>query len=145
MVGYKRGKYLEFELDDKRIVKYDLSTGQSIGIRGNPVKSISHAMSNLYIDDVIKSIENVDYRNFLSFIEIRESSRIRNFGTLLTFANKYKRYEQYFQDGYKNIDSSLLEYKECPNKLYQICKKYNFIRSSIFYYRVFFWNNNIII
>ena len=40
MVGHKNGKYLEFLLDDGKTVKYDLSTGQSIGVNGKPVTVI---------------------------------------------------------------------------------------------------------
>ena len=82
MKGYKRGKFLEFELDNGKKVKYDLSTGDSIGIKGKPVKSVNHKMSGFSIPEVIESIDNENYRNFLYFVNKREKN-ISNFGTLL--------------------------------------------------------------
>ena len=68
MVGHKNGKYLEFLLDDGKTVKYDLSTGQSIGVRGKPVNSVCHKMKEYTVREVIDSIEDENYRNFLRYV-----------------------------------------------------------------------------
>ena len=40
MVGKKEGKFLTFYLDDRDTIRYDLSTGEQIGVKGKPVKSV---------------------------------------------------------------------------------------------------------
>lgn len=123
MVGRKNGKYLEFFLDDGKTVKYDLSTGESIGTKGQVVNSISHKMKGLKIKDVISSIEDINYRRFLQFVYQRSDvCNVGNFGTLLMRASNYIGYEQYFSSGL-TIVGYVPPFKECPPKLISICKK----------------------
>ena len=122
MKGYKRGKFLEFELDDGKKVKYDLSTGDSIGIKGKPVKSVNHKMSGFSIPEVIESIDNENYRNFLYFVNEQEKN-ISNFGTLLKKTKDYLKYEQYFSSGIKKIKTPLPDFSRCPNGLIKICRE----------------------
>lgn len=123
MVGRKNGRYLEFFLDDGKTVKYDLSTGESIGIKGQVVKSVSHKMKGLKIEDIISSIEDKNYRRFLQFVYQRgDVCNTRNFGTLLVKASRYIGYEQYFSSGL-TVVGNVPPFKECPPKLISICKK----------------------
>lgn len=122
MKGYKRGKFLEFELDDGKKVKYDLSTGDSIGIKGKPVKSVNHKMSGFSIPEVIESIDNENYRNFLYFVNKREKN-ISNFGTLLKKTKDYLKYEQYFSSGLKKINAKSHGFSDCPTGLVKICRE----------------------
>lgn len=82
MNGVKEGKFLSFYLDNNKVVKYDLSTGEMIGVKGEPVKSLGARFSNLSIMDMINSVSPKEYANFLRFVSYKQS-RISNFGTLL--------------------------------------------------------------
>ena len=73
MTGVKNGKFLEFHLDDGKMVKYDLSTGQSIGVKGKPVKSTNHKFRNMSISTIINSIDSDAYKKFLFFVKEKKS------------------------------------------------------------------------
>lgn len=47
MTGHKNGRFLEFTLDNGKVVKYDLVTGESIGTRGQPVKTVASHLKGL--------------------------------------------------------------------------------------------------
>ena len=49
MTGHKNGRFLEFTLDNGKVVKYDLATGESIGSSGKAVKSVAHHMKGFSI------------------------------------------------------------------------------------------------
>ena len=100
MNGVKEGKFLSFYLDNNKVVKYDLSTGEMIGVKGEPVKSLGARFSNLSIMDMINSVSPKEYANFLRFVSYKQS-RISNFGTLLKKAKKWSSFEQVFAQGAK--------------------------------------------
>ena len=100
MNGVKEGKFLSFYLDNGKTVKYDLSTGEMIGVKGEPVKSLGVRFSNLSMTDMINSVNPKEYANFLRFVSYREP-RISNFGTLLKKAKGWSRFEQVFAQGAK--------------------------------------------
>ena len=131
MNGYKRGKYLEFVLDNGKSVKYDLSTGQSIGVRGNLVKTVAPHMRNMSISSIIDSIDDKNYRNFLKYVYSRCSSTIRNFGTLLLESRRFLSYEQYFSSGIENIIGNVPKFNDCPKKLLSLCRERHFPLDSV--------------
>ena len=131
MNGYKRGKYLEFVLDNGKSVKYDLSTGQSIGVRGNLVKTVAPHMRNMSISSIINSIDDKNYRNFLKYVYSRCSSTIRNFGTLLLESRRFLSYEQYFSSGIENIIGNVPKFNDCPKKLLSLCRERHFPLDSV--------------
>ena len=49
----KDGKYLLFHRDDGKICKYDLSSGEVIGFRGKPVKTLSSQLKDLTVGKLI--------------------------------------------------------------------------------------------
>ena len=100
MNGVKEGKFLSFYLDNGKAVKYDLSTGEMIGVKGKPVKSLGVRFSNLSMKDMINSVTPKEYANFLRFVSHREP-RISNFGTLLKKAKEWSSFEQVFAQGAK--------------------------------------------
>jgi len=65
MRTYKSHKFIVFKLDDGKTVKYDLSSGQTIGKLGKPVKSLSPQLRGYDIHAVIDGFENESYRKFL--------------------------------------------------------------------------------
>lgn len=100
MNGVKEGKFLSFYLDNGKVVKYDLSTGRMIGVKGEPVKSLGVRFSNLSIADMIDSVTPKEYANFLRFVSYRQP-RISNFGTLLKKTKEWSSFEQVFAQGAK--------------------------------------------
>lgn len=100
MNGVKEGKFLSFYLDNDKVVKYDLSTGEMIGVKGEPVKSLGARFSNLSMTDMINSVSPKEYADFLRFVSYKQF-RISNFGTLLKKAKEWSRFEQVFAQGAK--------------------------------------------
>ena len=138
MVGHKNGKYLEFLLDDGKTVKYDLSTGQSIGVNGKPVNSVCHKMKGYSINKVIDSIDDENYRNFLRYVDkYHNSNCARNFGTLLNIARGCRGQEQYFSSGLTDLDKNTPDFRHCPKGLlnYAIKYKLSITRSTINAYK----------
>lgn len=125
MVGHKNGKYLEFLLDDGKTVKYDLSTGQSIGVRGKPVNSVCHKMKGYSIKEVIDSIDDENYQNFLRYVyRYNNDYYARNFGTLLNKARECRGKEQYFSSGLTDIGWGAPDFKYCPKGFLNYAIKY---------------------
>lgn len=103
MVGKKEGKFLTFYLDDGDTIRYDLSTGEQIGVKGKPVKSVAHKTNGYSIRSFIESIEDKNYQNFLNFACGKAPTYIRNFSTVLKYAKEYSSYEQIFSSGVKKV------------------------------------------
>lgn len=103
MVGKKEGKFLTFYLDDGDTIRYDLSTGEQIGVKGKPVKSVAHKTKEYSIRNFIDSIEDENYQNFLNFVCIKAPTYVKNFSTVLKYAKEYSSYEQIFSSGVKKI------------------------------------------
>ena len=103
MVGKKEGKFLTFYLDDGDTIRYDLSTGEQIGVKGKPVKSVAHKTKGYSIQNFIESIEDKNYQNFLNFACGKAPTYVRNFSTVLKYAKKYSSYEQIFSSGVKKV------------------------------------------
>ena len=122
MNGVKEGKFLSFYLDNGKVVKYDLSTGEMIGVKGEPVKSLGVRFSNLSITDMIDSVNPKEYANFLRFVSYR-LPRISNFGTLLKKAKRWSDFEQVFAQGAK---ISVYYHGLVPEQNFiNFCKKYD--------------------
>lgn len=107
MVGKKEGKFLTFYLDDGDTIRYDLSTGEQIGAKGKPVKSVAHKTKGYGIQDFISSIDDVNYQNFLGFVYGKIPSYTRNFSCVLKHAKEYSGYEQIFSSGIKKVRGSV--------------------------------------
>ena len=123
MVGTKEGKFLKFTLDNGRTVKYDLSTGQSIGIKGNPVNSTNHVFHGMSIMSVLDTLNDENYKRFLKFVKSK-NRRIASFGSLLVKAKEYRKYEQLFSSGL-NISSYFRFPDSVTPNVIKFAKKYN--------------------
>lgn len=135
----KEGKYLVFEFEDGKNVKYDLSNGQTIGKLGKPVKDVCTQLRGYKILDVIDSFEDENYRRFLRFVDGRVNrstaqrqrfygrvEKVRNLGSFLNEIERYSRYEQIFSTGIKFIDDGLrYSIKEIPKGLIKLCKEHD--------------------
>jgi hypothetical protein len=149
--GYHKGKFLEFVFDDGKTVKYDLSTGESIGTNGKPVNSTSHKFKGYEINDLIDCIDDENYARFLRNVYGKLSITLKNFGTLLVKAKNFSVLEQYFSAGIKDVEFDVRyccgegdkavfpSFSKCPKGLIKICreKDITLTKTLIRYYEVF--------
>ena len=139
LTSCKENQYLVFYFDDGKNVKYNLSTGETIGKLGKPVKDIRSQLSGYNLLQVINSFQDEKYKIFLNFLDknfINKShanswrsgrvDRIKNIGSFLSKIGDYKYFEQYFACGLKNIDYEI-KYKlnEIPKNLIKLCKTHD--------------------
>lgn len=138
MNSYKEKQFLVFEFDNKKTVKYDLSTSEFIGVSGKRVKSLNSHFANINIDTMINSFEDRNYKRFLNYVYNRLQNRyccnIRNIGTFLGELKRYSKYEQIFSSGivYVDINDGLnsIEMKDIPKGLIKLCKAHDICFSS---------------
>jgi len=69
LTSCKENQYLVFYFDDDKNVKYNLSTGETIGKLGKPVKDIRTQLRGYDLLQVIKSFQDQNYSNFLNFLD----------------------------------------------------------------------------
>ena len=121
LTSCKENQYLVFYFDDGKNVKYNLSTGETIGKLGKPVKDIRTQLRGYDLLQVIKSFQDQNYSNFLNFLD-------RN------FINKSHAEKYYYNSGrvdrITNVGSFLSKienYKltEIPKNLIKICKTHS--------------------
>ena len=140
LTSCKENQYLVFYLDDGKNVKYNLSTGETIGKLGKPVKDIRTQLRGNDLLQVINSFQDKNYSNFLNFLDrnfINKShsekyhygsrvDRITNIGSFLSKIENYKYLEQYFACGLKKLDPKI-RYKltEIPKNLIKLCKTHD--------------------
>lgn len=119
----KEKQFLIFELNDGKTVKQDLSDGTTIGKSGKQVASLCSQLRGYSIAEIINSIENVSYQEYLKYI-YRRNNNITNVGTLLKRARLYREYEQFFSSGLKISGSIHFSFNEIPKGLIKICKQH---------------------
>ena len=125
MTGHKNGRFLEFTLDNGKVVKYDLATGESIGTRGQPVKTVASHLKGLQIPEILDTIDDERYVRFLRWVR-GHNTLLKNFGSLLVLASHYKDYEQYFSAGLKALGVDMPRFQDCPPKLISLAKTHEF-------------------
>ena len=125
MTGHKNGRFLEFTLDNGKVVKYDLATGESIGSSGKAVKSVAHHMKGFSIPEILNTIDDERYVRFLQWVR-GYNTLLKNFGSLLVLASRYKDYEQYFSSGLTMLGEGVPCFQDCPPKLIQLAKTHEF-------------------
>lgn len=124
MKAYKEGRFLVFDLEDGRNVKYDLSSGQCIGFSGKVVKDVKNQLQGYNIYEVINSFEDKAYVNFLNKVYQNLDYGVCNIGTFLLKVRKHRKLEQYFTSGLKHVSINLAyEYNDVPKSLINICKE----------------------
>jgi hypothetical protein len=97
----KVGKYIVMSSPDGRTAKYDLSTQKTIGIKGEPVKSLHYQLGSMSVNMFFERFVGAEtYVNYLTFICQQES--IGQYGAAVSMISriyKYARLEQYFAMG----------------------------------------------
>lgn len=151
---FKERQFIIFEFDDHKTVKYNLANGETIGKNNRIVKSLNTQLRGYSIQDIINSIEDENYRNFISYVnkEINRSTahcydswnwgtrfksnqivnKITNVGSLLSKINDYSLCEQYFACGLTNVDLDTrsntrinVPINEIPKGLIKLCRQHN--------------------
>lgn len=140
MIAYKENKFIVFEFPDGKHVKYDLSSGETIGKLNKPVKSLNNQLRGYEIHEVIDSFQDENYKAFLRFILLNfvndcrdrkynrriEVNRVKNIGTFLSRINFHSRFEQFFAAGIHNVDPNLTcSLSDIPKQLQKFCKQYS--------------------
>ena len=124
MKGIKDSKFLVFQMDDGAEVKYDLSTGRFIGKKGFPVNSLNTAFKGYRISEIINSIEDENYREFLWYVyeKIPQQNQVTNFGSVLRYASspQFSNLEQFFAIGMKNKIGSFVSFNSIPSGLIRL-------------------------
>ena len=144
MVARKDGRYIVFEFEDGKTVKYDLATGKTFGKSGREVKSISSQLSGYDLLSTIEAFEDKRYRNFLKFLDKnfinrsranesygwsyhqsdRRVNRYTNIGSFLSHVQEYSMFEQYFSAGIEKIDRDFTrKISEVPKGLLKIVRE----------------------
>lgn len=89
-----------------------MASGEVIGKRGKPVKTLQSQLSGLNIDNLIESIENDNYQNFVRYVLNQYKTRsywgnnykFSSASTLISKLPKYSDIEQLFAMGINNIN-----------------------------------------
>lgn len=118
----KDGKFLLFHRDDKKICKYDLSSGEVIGFRGKPVKSLSSQLKDLTVDKMIEITSDNTYKEFLNYVYSRRPKH-RAWLFVSGALPEFMDYEQYFTSGFTNFSRFFHHgYSEISKGLIKFCK-----------------------
>ena len=153
MTVFKDRQFICFKFDDGKMVKYNLSNGETIGKNNRVVKSLNTQLRGYTIQNIIDAIEDENYKNFMEFVnkEVNRSTKlsygwygyggyasnrmvnkITNVGSFLARINDYAKYEQYFACGLSNVDLDsrsrnkiTCKLSDIPKGLIKICKQYN--------------------
>lgn len=121
----KEGKYLFFHRDDGKICKYDLSSGEVIGFRGKPVKSLSSQLKDLTVDMLIEITSDPTYRKFLDYVYSRRPKH-RAWLFISEALPEFMDYEQYFTSGFTNFVRLFNHgYSEVSKSLIKFCNTLN--------------------
>lgn len=138
MKCYKEKGLIIFDFENGKRATYDMNTGEAIGKMGKPVRDLSSALSGYSAREILDSFDDKKYRDFLIYVNDNltphkytwrtgeYSSRVKNLGTLLRYANDYKVLEQYFIAGIKANNYIRTPLKDVPKGLLKLCRKYDF-------------------
>ena len=120
---FKEGKYIVFNIEENKNVKYDLQLNKTIGKRGTYVKDLKSQLRGITMHDVIENFEDKKYANFLKYVYQKEGN-ITNIGTVLDRIKYYSNYEQIFSAGFEDIVCDNFKYKinEIPKSLIKIAQ-----------------------
>ena len=134
MKCYKEKELIVFDFENGKRATYNMNTGETIGKTGNPVKSLSSALSGMDIDDILNCFTDEKYGNFLRAVHKqrtphvyrgwnRNDSRVTNLGTLLNYASQYRVYEKYYLAGLDATWDIRTPLSEVPKGLLKLCRK----------------------
>ena len=122
---YKSGKYIVFVREDGKECRYDLQTGETIGFRGKPVKSLASQLKDLTCERLFKIIDNPVYREYLQYVWHMH----RNGKAWVFFKYtmpEYIGYEQFFTSGFRNLQYHFdYTFNQVPKGLLKLCTEFN--------------------
>ena len=127
MIAYKEGRYLVFNFENGKDVKYDLSNGRMIGKKGKPVNGLCSQLSGYEIQEIIDSFQDEKYKQFLNFVYSSNRGYYSNVGTFLKKIKPYSRFEQFFAAGITSLSLELTyAINDVPKELIKLSKEYDF-------------------
>lgn len=119
----KEGKYLSFRLEDGKEVKYDLSDNSTISPSGNKVQTISKYFAKRQLDEIIESVEEGPYKEWLKYAQ-RHYYSLSNLGSLLKKLSRKPHIEQMILSGVKfSANPFLLRSKKVHPTLAKVLKE----------------------
>ena len=138
---YKERQYLIFDFENGKMVKYDFSKKQAIGLSGKPVKDLKVQLNGITMNEVIECCEDEQYGKFLNFVRKRYPYIISNVGTILSHVPEYANYEQIFSAGFEDVIDRRFSktINDIPKSLIKIAKERNIKLSDRF---CNFWEHN---
>ena len=117
----KDSKYLLFHRDDGKICRYDLSSGEVIGFRGKPVKSLSSQLQDLTVDRMIELTSDPVYKKFLQYV-YNKRHKHRAWLFVSESLPDFMDFEQFFASGFINFSSAFAHgYSEVSKGLKKLC------------------------
>lgn len=134
MKCYKEKGILIFDFEDGKKATYNMSTGETIGKQGKPVKTLCSALSGYDIEDILNSFEDEKYAKFLRYVRehftphtyiYSTRSRVSNLGTLLQYADSHSVLEGYIRAGMEFDNRIRTPINEVPKGLLKLCREYN--------------------
>lgn len=134
MKCYKEKGIIIFDFEDGKKATYNMSTGETIGKQGKPVKTLCSALSGYDIDDILNSFEDEKYAEFLRHVRrqftphtyrYNTRSRVSNLGTLLQYADSHSILEGYIRAGIKFNNNIRTPINEVPKGLLKLCREHN--------------------
>lgn len=110
----KDGKFLVFSKIDE-ILKYDLSNGSMLRIKGNKedyMKSVHSFFKGISPEDLLKLLQD-DFKDVLDFVYYIHKHRFNNAGTLLHKLQQCIKFESYIKIGMKPLLKKIYKYSDC--------------------------------
>lgn len=127
---YKEKRFLIFDFEDGKTVKYDFATKKCYGKSGKEVTGLHSQLRGLTISELCDCCTDKQYGKFLRFVKSnseRSSGRyITNIGTILSRVPEYGRYEQIFSAGIDDIIGGKFSFaiNDIPKSLIKLCKSH---------------------
>ena len=124
--AFKDKQFLIFVFADDSCVKYNLTTGELINMKGKTANSLAQVFRGQILSDVIEMFPDDATRNYLRHVhEQTRRSRIveNNVSTFLKNLGAYANLEQYFAAGITELDGKInYSLSEVPRGLIEMAR-----------------------
>ena len=126
--AFKDKQFLIFVFANDSCVKYNLSTGELINMRGKTTNSLAPVFRGQILSDVIEMFPDDATRNYLRHVhEQTRRSRVveNNVSTFLQNLGEYANLEQYFAAGITELDGKInYSLSEVPKGLIEMARNW---------------------
>ena len=130
MNSYIENDYLVLELEDDKVVKYNIKDGYCIGKSGKKVKDLTTQLKGYDAYDIIQTIEDEVYRKFLTKVYYGSKGATSNFSTVLLKSRELEHLKPFIELGIE-VDANLkYTINQIPEVLLNLAKANSNIRIS---------------